>query len=249
MEDGLVRVETPTGETEEIHAHTVLWAAGVLASSFGRKVAAATGAETDRNGRVRVGPDLTVPGHPEVFVVGDAAVQPWKRDRAVPGVAQGGIQGGSYAAKAVLARLRGQPIKPFRYQQPRRRGRHRSTARGHGHPWMGLFGQQGGFTAWLLWLLIHITYLIGFSNRIVVVTRWAFSFLTRGRSTRLITGEPLVPRIGEPAPIEHGQQPGAEPKARSRTSAARTRPGQRRSPMAMRPAAESSAERGEPGAV
>ena len=86
-------------------------------------------------------------------------------------------------------------------------------------PWMGPFGQQGGFTAWLLWLLIHITYLIGFSNRIVVVTRWAFSFLTRGRSTRLITGEPLVPPIEEPAPIEHGQRP--PNRARSRTSAAR----------------------------
>ncbi len=228
VEDGLVRVETPTGETEEIHAHTVLWAAGVLASSFGRKVAAATGAETDRNGRVRVGPDLTVPGHPEVFVVGDAAVQPWKRDRAVPGVAQGGIQGGSYAAKAVLARLRGQPIKPFRYSN---HGDVAVIGRLRGVtdiPWMGLFGQQGGFTAWLLWLLIHITYLIGFSNRIVVVTRWAFSFLTRGRSTRLITGEPLVPRIEEPAPIEHGQQP-AEPgtvanKRRSNASGAASQP-------------------------
>ena len=219
VEDGLVRMETPTGETEEIHAHTVLWAAGVLASSFGRKVAAATGAETDRNGRVRVGPDLTVPGHPEVFVVGDAAVQPWKRDRAVPGVAQGGIQGGSYAAKAVVARLRGQPVKPFRYSN---HGDVAVIGRLRGVtdiPWMGPFGQQGGFTAWLLWLLIHITYLIGFSNRIVVVTRWAFSFLTRGRSTRLITGEPLVPRIEEPAPIEHGQRPaGSDTSAKTRRS-------------------------------
>ena len=70
-------------------------------------------------------------------------------------------------------------------------------------PWMGPFGQQGGFTAWLLWLLIHITYLIGFANRLVVATRWAFSFLTRGRSTRLITGQPLVPPIDEPMPMDH----------------------------------------------
>ena len=100
-----------------------------------------------------------------------------------PGVAQGGIQGGSYAAKAVLARLRGQPIEPFRYSN---HGDVAVIGRLRGVtdiPWMGPFGQQGGFTAWLLWLLIHITYLIGFSNRIVVVTRWAFSFLTRGRST------------------------------------------------------------------
>jgi NADH dehydrogenase len=202
VEEGLVRVETATGASEQIHAHTVLWAAGVLASSFGRKVAAATGAETDRNGRVRVGRDLTVPGHPEVFVVGDAAVQPWKQDRATPGVAQGGIQGGSYAAKAVLARLRGQPIKPFRYSN---HGDVAVIGRLRGVtdiPWMGPFGQQGGFTAWLLWLLIHISYLIGFANRIVVVTRWAFSFLTRGRSTRLITGQPLVPPIEAPLPVD-----------------------------------------------
>jgi NADH:ubiquinone reductase (H+-translocating) len=202
VEDGLVRVETPTGETEQIHTHTVLWAAGVLASSFGRTVAAATGAETDRNGRVRVGPDLTVPGHPEIFVVGDAAVQPWKKDRATPGVAQGGIQGGSYAAKAILARLRRQPVKPFRYSN---HGDVAVIGRLRGVtdiPWMGPFGQQGGFTAWLLWLLIHISYLIGFANRIVVVTRWAFSFLTRGRSTRLITGQPLVPPIEAPLPVD-----------------------------------------------
>ncbi len=206
VDDHSARVKPETGPEEEIQTRTVLWAAGVLAASFGRKVAAATGAETDRNGRIRVGRDLTIPGHPEVFVVGDAAVQPWKRDRAVPGVAQGGIQGGTYAAKAVLARLRGQPIKPFRYSN---HGDVAVIGRLRGVtdiPWMGPLGQQGGFTAWLLWLLIHITYLIGFANRIVVTTRWAFSFLTRGRSTRLITGQPLVPPIEEPAPIEQGQQ-------------------------------------------
>jgi NADH dehydrogenase len=203
VEDGLVRSQAASGEQAEIHAHTVLWAAGVLASSFGRKVATATGAETDRSGRVIVRPDLTVPGHPEIFVVGDAAVQPWKKDRATPGVAQGGIQGGSYAAKAVLARLDGKPIKPFRYSN---HGDVAVIGRLRGVtdiPWMGPFGQQGGFTAWLLWLLIHITYLIGFANRLVVATRWAFSFLTRGRSTRLITGQPLVPPIDEPMPMDH----------------------------------------------
>jgi NADH dehydrogenase len=141
-------VDAKAGEgapEEVIPARTVLWAAGVLASSFGRRVAEATGAETDRNGRILVEPDLTVAGHPEIFVVGDAAVQPWKPERAAPGVA------------------------------------------------------QGGFTAWLLWLGIHITYLIGFANRIVVVVRWAGSFLTHGRGTRLITGSQLLP-IEEPKP-------------------------------------------------
>ena len=201
IEDGLARVKTPDGSEEEIRARTVLWAAGVLAASFGRKVAAATGAETDRNGRIRVRPDLTIPGHPEIFVVGDAAIQPWKPDRATPGVAQGGIQGGTYAAKAILARLHGDAVKPYRYSN---HGDVAVIGRLSGVtdiPWMGPLGQQSGFTAWLLWLLIHITYLIGFANRIVVTTRWAFSFLTRGRSTRLITGQPLVPPIETPMPI------------------------------------------------
>ena len=91
--------------SEEIPARTVLWAAGVLASTFGRTVPGG-GAETDRNGRIRVGPDLTIPGHPEIFVVGDAAIQPWTHGRPVPGVAQGGIQGGKYAAGGVWRRLR-----------------------------------------------------------------------------------------------------------------------------------------------
>jgi len=197
IDDGCVRVETPDG-IEEIPCRTVLWAAGVLASSFGRKVAAATGAETDRSGRVRVDRDLTVPGHPEIFLVGDAAVQPWKPDRPVPGVAQGAIQPGGYVGRTILRRLAGEPTPPFRYRD---RGEVAVIGRLSGVtniPWLGPLGRQGGFTAWLLWLGIHILYLIGFANRIVVSVRWAWSFLTRGRSTRLITGSPLVPPIEEP---------------------------------------------------
>src|SRR6185369_5770834 len=92
---------------ERIPARTVLWAAGVQVASFARTVAKATGTETDRAGRIPVGPDLTIPGHPEIFVIGDAAVAPWKQEKPVPGVAQGGIQGGKYAAKAIRARLDG----------------------------------------------------------------------------------------------------------------------------------------------
>jgi NADH:quinone reductase (non-electrogenic) len=185
---------------ERIPTRTVLWGAGVIASSFARKVAEAAGAKTDRNGRVLVQPDLTVPGHPEIFVVGDAAVQPWKPDRATPGVAQGGIQGGSYAAKVIRRRILGRPWEPFRYSN---HGDVAVIGRLSGVtdiPWMGPFGQQGGFTAWLLWLGIHITYLIGFANRLVVLVRWAFSFLTHGRGTRLITGRQLLPPIEEPEP-------------------------------------------------
>jgi NADH:ubiquinone reductase (H+-translocating) len=185
---------------EEIPTRTVLWGAGVIASTFARKVATAAGVETDRNGRVIVEPDLTVPGHPEIFVVGDAAVQPWKADRPTPGVAQGGIQGGSYAAKVIRRRILGRPWEPFRYSN---RGDVAVIGRLSGVtdiPWLGPLGQQGGFTAWLLWLGIHIAYLIGFANRLVVLVRWAWSFITHGRGTRLITGGQLLPPIEEPSP-------------------------------------------------
>ena len=203
IDESSVRVR-PTADKaapeETIPTRTVLWGAGVIASSFARKVAAAAGAETDKAGRVIVEPDLTVPGHPEIFVVGDAAVQPWKEDRPTPGVAQGGIQGGSYAAKVIRRRILGRPWEPYRYSN-------------HGDvavigrlsavtdiPWMGPFGQQGGFTAWLLWLGIHIAYLIGFTNRLVVLMRWAWSFFTHGRGSRLITAGTLLPPIEEPEP-------------------------------------------------
>jgi NADH dehydrogenase len=196
---GFVKVVGPTGE-ETIATRTVLWAAGVLASSFGRAVAKALDAETDKAGRILVAPDLTVPGHPEVLVIGDAAVQPWKKGKPVPGVAQGGIQGGKYAAAAIRHRLSGEPVPPFHYQD---RGDVAVIGRLSGVTnigWLGPFGRQGGFLAWMLWLGIHIVYLIGFANRIVVVTRWAWSFLTHGRGSRLITGQPLLPEIEDPEP-------------------------------------------------
>ena len=188
------------GERERIPARTVLWAAGVQTSSFSRKVAAAAGAETDKAGRVRVLPDLTVPGHPEIFVIGDAAIQPWKQDRPVPGVAQGGIQGGKYVAGVIRARLDGRTVAPFRFSN---RGDVAVIGRLSGVtniPWLGPLGQAGGFLAWLLWLGIHISYLIGFANRLVVLTRWSWSFFTHGRGSRLITGQPLLPDIEEPEP-------------------------------------------------
>jgi len=197
--DGSVRVSSAAGD-ETIPARTVLWAAGVLASSFGRAVAKALGAETDKAGRILVAPDLTVPDHPEILVIGDAAVQPWKPDRAVPGVAQGGIQAGKYAARSIGRRLSGEAVEPFRYSD---RGDVAVIGRLSGVTnigWLGPFGRQGGFIAWLLWLGIHIVYLIGFANRIVVVTRWAWSFLTHGRGSRLITGQPLLPEIEVPEP-------------------------------------------------
>ncbi len=199
--DGEVRVEPASGgASERIPTRTVLWAAGVQASSFARVVATATGAGTDKAGRIRVGPDLTIPGHPEIFVIGDAAVQPWKNDRPVPGVAQGGIQGGRYAANAIVARLDGEAVKPFRFRDL---GDVAVIGRLSGVtniPWLGPFGRTGGFIAWLIWLGIHIVTLAGFANRVIVLIRWAWSFVTHGRGSRLITGEPLVPEIQEPEP-------------------------------------------------
>ena len=214
IDERAVRVTLADGASHEIPARTVLWAAGVQASSFARVVAKAVGAETDRPGRVIVGPDLTIPGHPEIFVVGDAAVGPWKDGRPVPGVAQGAIQGGTYAAKVIRRRVLGRPYAPFRYRD---KGDVAVIGRLAGVTnigWLGPFGRQSGFLAWALWLGIHILYLIGFANRLVVLIRWAWSFLTHGRGTRLITGTELLPPIEEPeppvlAPLEEGDLPGA----------------------------------------
>ncbi len=217
----------PTAPEEVIPARTVLWGAGVQASSFATKVAQAAGAATDRNGRVLVGNDLTLPGHPEVFVVGDAAVQPWgiEDERITPGVAQGAIQGGTYAAKVVRRRVLGRPYEPFHYSN---HGDVAVIGRLSGVtniPWMGPFGRQSGFVAWLLWLGIHIAYLIGFANRLVVLTRWAASFVTHGRGTRLITGAPLLPPIEEPeppvmAPDGDGEETADAPRSADRSPGA-----------------------------
>jgi NADH:ubiquinone reductase (H+-translocating) len=194
-------VRVAVGKAEErIPARTVLWAAGVQASTFARTVAEAAGAETDKSGRVVVTPDLTIPGRPEIFVIGDAAVQPWKEKRPVPGVAQGAIQPGRHVGRTILRRLRGEATPPFRYSD---RGDVAVIGRLSGVtniPWLGPLGRTGGFLAWLLWLGIHITYLIGFANRVVVSVRWAWSFFTHGRASRLITGNPLLPPIEKPEP-------------------------------------------------
>jgi NADH dehydrogenase len=184
-----------------IPTRTVLWAAGVQAASFANVVSEATGAETDKAGRIVVGPDLAIPGHPEILVLGDAAVAPGgPKGGPVPGVAQGGIQTGHYAATLLKARQAGEAMLPFHYQN---RGDVAVIGRLSGVtniPWLGRFGRQSGFFAWALWLGIHIVYLIGFANRAVVLIRWCWSFFTHGRGSRLITGVPLTPEIEKPEP-------------------------------------------------
>jgi hypothetical protein len=167
-----------------------------------------------------VGPDLTIPRHTEIFVVGDAAVGPWKDGRPVPGVAQGAIQGGTYAAKVIRRRVLGRPYEPFHYRD---KGDVAVIGRLAGVTnigWLGPFGRQSGFIAWALWLGIHILYLIGFANRLVVLIRWAWSFVTHGRGTRLITGsqpaadrgaEPPVSRRWRGSPVAAGRTPRVGP--------------------------------------
>ncbi len=197
-EDGVL-VDTSTGG-KRIPTRTVLWAAGVQASSFGRAVATALELQTDRAGRIEVGPDLTVPGHPEIFVVGDLAIAKQPNGKPVPGVAPAAIQEGSYVARTIRRRVHGERPKQFRYRD---KGDLATIGRLSGVAdirWLGPFGQFSGFLAWLMWLGIHIFYLIGFANRIIVTVRWGWSFLTKGRSTRLITEGELLPPIRTPEP-------------------------------------------------
>jgi NADH dehydrogenase len=199
VDEGSVTVETDAGR-EVVPSRTVLWAAGVQASSFGRHLADSLGVETDRAGRIEVGPELTVPGHPEVFVLGDLGIAKQTNGKPVPGVAPAAIQQGSYAARAIRRRVRGEPGEPFKYRD---KGDVAVIGRLSGVAdirWFGPLGQFSGFLAWMMWLLIHIFYLIGFANRVVVTVRWAWSFFTRGRSTRLITEGELLPPIRTPEP-------------------------------------------------
>ncbi|MDX2200435.1 MAG: NAD(P)/FAD-dependent oxidoreductase [Phycisphaerae bacterium] len=172
------------GVEQLIPAKTVLWGAGVVASPLGRKLAAATGAEVDRAGRVFVGDDCSVAGHPNIFVLGDLAHQIWRADQLVPGVAPAAIQHGSYLARLIRRRIEGRPTPPFRYVDKGSLatiGRAAAVADIAGWRFSGYF-------AWLAWLLIHIFFLIHFQNRLLVMIQWAWNYFTFARSARLITG-------------------------------------------------------------
>jgi NADH dehydrogenase len=172
------------GARTRLPARTVVWAAGVTASRLAAKLAEAAGAELDRAGRLAVGPDLTLVGHPEVLALGDmVSVRGVDgRPEELPGLAPVAIQQGRYAAKAIVARLDGRTPRPFDYLDKGNLatiGRTKAIADVHGiHLW--------GLPAWLTWLVVHIYYLIGFQNRLLVLLRWIGSFLTRGRGARLI---------------------------------------------------------------
>jgi len=175
--------------SEQIATRTVLWAAGVEASPLGRVLAHATGAALDRAGRVVVAPDLTLPGHPEIFVLGDLANYNHQGGTPLPGVAPVAMQQGSYVADLIQRRLRGQAPRAFRYRDYGSLATIGRAAAVADFGWIRL----SGFLAWLAWLFIHLLKLIQFGNRVVVLTQWSVNYFTRNRAARLITGENPLP--------------------------------------------------------
>jgi NADH dehydrogenase len=171
---------------ETIEAATVIWAAGVAASPIGRTL----GVPTDRAGRVLVQPDLTIPGHPEVFVAGDLASLNGPDGKPLPGVAQVAIQMGRHAARNIRRTIEGQPHLPFEYTNL---GNMATIGRAFA---IGDFGwlRLKGLIAWLVWLFVHIMNLIGFRNRVVVLVQWAWAYFSYQRAIRLITGTDVEPR-------------------------------------------------------
>jgi NADH:ubiquinone reductase (H+-translocating) len=192
-----VTIQQTDRTTRRIPARTVVWAAGVTASGLASALAELTGAEQDRAGRVTVEADLTLPGHPEVFALGDM-VRVRGRDGSAttfPGVAPVAMQQGRYAAKAVRARLDGRAAPPFRYHDKGNLatiGRAAAVADIKGIKLSGLL-------AWITWLVVHLFYLVGSQNRLLVVIRWSISFATRGRGARLITSPANAAAAGRSA--------------------------------------------------
>ncbi len=197
---------------ERIETRTVLWAAGVTASEFSSALESHAGAQLDRQGRVMVAPDLTIPGHPEIFVIGDLA-HIEQDGKSVPGVAPAAMQQGRYVAKAIAARGRGGMPKPFHYHD---KGSLAVIGRATAVVESGRL-KLHGFIAWLAWLFIHLMYLVEFRNRLIVFIRWGFQFLTFDRGARLITGVPPEFESGESrysgsAPDSHGSEAPANPR-------------------------------------
>jgi NADH:ubiquinone reductase (H+-translocating) len=173
------------GEIAHVPTRTIVWSAGVVASQLASALAAQSGAELDRGGRVTVGPELTIQGHSDVIALGDmvSVHDAAGSDITLPGLASTAMQQGRYAAASTRARLGGKAPQSFRYVDKGNLatiGRARAVADIKGI-------QISGTLAWLTWLAVHIFYLVGLQNRLLVLTRWAFSFLTRGRGARLIT--------------------------------------------------------------
>jgi NADH:ubiquinone reductase (H+-translocating) len=183
IDENGVTARTSNGDIH-IAAKTVLWAAGVQASHLGKVLADRTGVQLDQVGRVNVDKGLAIPGYPEILVAGDLA-HIEQDGRQVPGVAPAAMQQGRYAARSVAARFRNQTIPPFHYHDKGSLatiGRHRAVA---------VIGrlQFSGYPAWLLWLFVHLLYIVEFESRLLIAIQWAYSYFTFNRGARLITGD------------------------------------------------------------
>jgi NADH dehydrogenase len=192
LDHDAVTVKATEGEPERIPARTVVWAAGVIASELAGMLARRAGHETDRAGRVEVLEDLTLPDHPEVLPIGDMIRirRPDDEPLILPGVAPVAMQQGRHAARVVRDRLRGGTARPFHY-----RDKGNLATIGRAAAVADIKGLKlSGFLAWVTWLMVHLWYLIGFQNRLLVLIRWAFSFFMRGtRGARLITYQGAMP--------------------------------------------------------
>jgi len=182
IDDRGITVKVPEGESH-IAARTVIWAAGVKPSSFAEVLERRAGAPRDRKGQVRVNPDCTVPGHPEIFVIGDLAYLE-QNGKPLPGVAQVAMQQGKYAARVIEARAGGRKLPPFHYFD---KGSLAVIGRASAVAEIGKL-HISGLLAWLTWVFVHLMYLVEFSNRVLVFVQWGFLYLTFNRGARLITG-------------------------------------------------------------
>ena len=179
-----ITFEGPDG-SQRMAARTVLWAGGVTASEFGKTLAARTRAEIDRAGRIRVNPDLTIPGYPSIYVAGDLALS-YRDGKPLPGVAPVAIQQGTYAARAVVKRLKGEPDPPpFRYFD-----KGTLAVIGRASAVANIFGfHMSGWPAWMVWLFVHLMEMVQFQSRVLVFIQWGFLYLTFSRGARLIAGK------------------------------------------------------------
>jgi NADH dehydrogenase len=182
-----VTTTSPEGGSTRYAARTVVWAAGVTASSLAAQLGEATGAELDRAGRLIVEQDLSLPGHPEVFALGDmVAIRRPQGVETLPGLAPVAMQQGRHVAATALARIDGKPSRPFHYRD---KGNLATIGRASAVADLKVLRLSGGL-AWVTWLAVHLWYLVGFQNRLLVFTRWAFSFITHGRGARIIGAAP-----------------------------------------------------------
>jgi len=179
------------GDSETIQSRTMLWTAGVKASSLGKALAKNTGAQLDKSGRILVNPDLSVPGQPDVFVIGDLANLSSEGKEPLPGVAPVAMQEGKYVAKLILNRLKGEETKPFKYTE---KGNLAVIGTNSAVADLGKF-KFAGFFAWLIWVFVHIRYLIEFDSKVIILFRWSWNYFTRKRGVRLITGEDPFPLV------------------------------------------------------